>query len=75
MINTLEDNFRHVIADIRPQKLQKVVEIWSYRLKYIGINPNGYLPKLILKHNNKPLFYNQAKLSTTTLNYMRINLS
>ncbi|GFU49137.1 hypothetical protein TNCV_573741 [Trichonephila clavipes] len=31
----LEDNIRHVIADIRPQMLEKVIENWTSRLDYI----------------------------------------
>ncbi|GFW20662.1 uncharacterized protein TNCV_1048851 [Trichonephila clavipes] len=31
----LEDNIRRVIADIRPQMLEKVIENWTSRLDYI----------------------------------------
>ncbi|GFX58349.1 putative transposable element [Trichonephila clavipes] len=31
----LEDNIRRVIADIRPQLLEKVIENWTSRLDYI----------------------------------------
>ncbi|GFX73771.1 putative transposable element [Trichonephila clavipes] len=31
----LEDNIRRVIADIRPQMLEKVIENWTFRLDYI----------------------------------------
>ncbi|GFV64744.1 hypothetical protein TNCV_3275151 [Trichonephila clavipes] len=35
MLDHLEDNIRRVIADIRPQMLEKVIEIWTSRLDYI----------------------------------------
>ncbi|GFS66530.1 DUF4817 domain-containing protein [Trichonephila clavipes] len=34
-LDHLEDNIRRVIADIRPQMLEKVVENWTSRLDYI----------------------------------------
>ncbi|GFU66315.1 putative transposable element [Trichonephila clavipes] len=34
-LDHLEDNIRPVIADIRPQMLEKVIENWSSRLDYI----------------------------------------
>ncbi|GFV76004.1 transposable element Tc3 transposase [Trichonephila clavipes] len=34
-LDLLEDNIRHVIADIRPQMLEKVIENWTSRLDYI----------------------------------------
>ncbi|GFS78083.1 hypothetical protein TNCV_4548721 [Trichonephila clavipes] len=33
--DNLEDNIRRVIADIRPQMLEKVIENWTSRLDYI----------------------------------------
>ncbi|GFV21739.1 hypothetical protein TNCV_3484361 [Trichonephila clavipes] len=35
MPDHLEDNIRRVIADIRPQMLEKVIENWTSRLDYI----------------------------------------
>ncbi|GFU98105.1 uncharacterized protein TNCV_1491291 [Trichonephila clavipes] len=35
MLAHLEDNIRRVIADIRPQMLEKVIENWTSRLDYI----------------------------------------
>ncbi|GFW39363.1 putative transposable element [Trichonephila clavipes] len=35
MLDHLEDNIRRVIADIRPQMLEKVIENWTPRLDYI----------------------------------------
>ncbi|GFS51812.1 hypothetical protein TNCV_2959161 [Trichonephila clavipes] len=37
-LDHLEDNIRHVIADIRPQMLEKVIENWTSRLDYIRAN-------------------------------------
>ncbi|GFX17805.1 DUF4817 domain-containing protein [Trichonephila clavipes] len=34
-LDHLEDNIRRVIADIRPQRLEKVIENWTSRLDYI----------------------------------------
>ncbi|GFV01355.1 transposon Ty3-I Gag-Pol polyprotein [Trichonephila clavipes] len=34
-LDDLEDNIRRVIADIRPQMLEKVIENWTSRLDYI----------------------------------------
>ncbi|GFX29625.1 putative LOC100569746 [Trichonephila clavipes] len=35
-LDHLEDNIRRVIADIRPQMLEKVIENWTSRLDYIS---------------------------------------
>ncbi|GFW04527.1 hypothetical protein TNCV_878961 [Trichonephila clavipes] len=44
-LDHLEDNIRRVIADIRPQVLEKVIENWTSRLDYIQANvmPQDYL--------------------------------
>ncbi|GFX93827.1 DUF4817 domain-containing protein [Trichonephila clavipes] len=42
----LEDNIHHVIADIRPQMLEKVIENWMSRLDYIRGSP---MPEIIFK--------------------------
>ncbi|GFV93877.1 hypothetical protein TNCV_1811321 [Trichonephila clavipes] len=38
-LDHLEDNIRRVIADIRPQMLEKVIENWTSRLDYIRSQP------------------------------------
>ncbi|GFW50490.1 uncharacterized protein TNCV_2887931 [Trichonephila clavipes] len=38
-LDHLEDNIRRVIADIRPQMLEKVIENWTSRLDYIRDGP------------------------------------
>ncbi|GFU44992.1 hypothetical protein TNCV_4235031 [Trichonephila clavipes] len=38
-LDHLEDNIRRVIADIRPQMLEKVIENWTSRLDKIRAEP------------------------------------
>ncbi|GFV62755.1 DUF4817 domain-containing protein [Trichonephila clavipes] len=45
-LDHLEDNIRRVIADIRPQMLEKVIENWTSRLNYIRASP---MPEIIFK--------------------------
>ncbi|GFX83568.1 uncharacterized protein TNCV_325171 [Trichonephila clavipes] len=45
----LEDNIRRVIADIRPQMLEKVIENWTCRLDYIRASRGIPMPEIILK--------------------------
>ncbi|GFW77203.1 transposable element Tc3 transposase [Trichonephila clavipes] len=45
----LEDNIRRVIADIRPQMLEKVIENWTFRLDYIRASRGSYMPEIIFK--------------------------
>ncbi|GFX25183.1 putative transposable element [Trichonephila clavipes] len=45
-LDHLEDNIRRVIADIRPQMLEKVIENWTSRLDYIRGSP---MPEIIFK--------------------------
>ncbi|GFX22838.1 hypothetical protein TNCV_2605801 [Trichonephila clavipes] len=45
-LDHLEDNIHRVIADIRPQMLEKVIENWTSRLDYIRASP---LPEIIFK--------------------------
>ncbi|GFV83376.1 putative DD41D transposase [Trichonephila clavipes] len=46
-LDHLEDNIRRVIADIRPQMLEKVIENWTSRLDYIR-GSRGKLMLIIL---------------------------
>ncbi|GFY00948.1 hypothetical protein TNCV_1363541 [Trichonephila clavipes] len=41
-LDHLEDNIRRVIADIRPQMLEKVIENWTSRLDYIRANRGSF---------------------------------
>ncbi|GFX48850.1 putative LOC100569746 [Trichonephila clavipes] len=48
-LNHLEDNIRRVIADIRPQMLEKVIENWPSRLDYIRAGRGSPMPEIIFK--------------------------
>ncbi|GFY12478.1 putative DD41D transposase [Trichonephila clavipes] len=48
-LDHLEDNIRRVIADIRPQMLEKVIENWTSRLDYIRPSRGSYMPEIIFK--------------------------
>ncbi|GFV69307.1 DUF4817 domain-containing protein [Trichonephila clavipes] len=45
----LEDNISRVIADIRPQMLEKVIENWTSRLDYIRASRGSHMPEIIFK--------------------------
>ncbi|GFU88175.1 hypothetical protein TNCV_845681 [Trichonephila clavipes] len=48
-LDHLEDNIRRVIADIRPQMLEKVSENWTSRLDYIRASRGSPMPEIIFK--------------------------
>ncbi|GFX03274.1 DNA-directed RNA polymerase subunit [Trichonephila clavipes] len=48
-LDHLEDNIRHVIADRRPQMLEKVIENWTSRLDYIRASRSSPMPEIIFK--------------------------
>ncbi|GFS85937.1 hypothetical protein TNCV_1219351 [Trichonephila clavipes] len=48
-LDHLEDNIRRVIADIRPQMLEKVIENWTSRLDYIRASRDSRMPEIIFK--------------------------
>ncbi|GFU63743.1 hypothetical protein TNCV_3321401 [Trichonephila clavipes] len=48
-LDYLEDNIRRVIADIRPQMLEKVIENWTSRLDYIRASRGSRMPEIIFK--------------------------
>ncbi|GFT25420.1 hypothetical protein TNCV_182461 [Trichonephila clavipes] len=48
-LDHLEDNIRRVIADIRPQMLEKVIENWTSRLDYIRASRGSPMPEMIFK--------------------------
>ncbi|GFW24738.1 uncharacterized protein TNCV_1960061 [Trichonephila clavipes] len=48
-LDYLEDNIRRVIADIRPQMLEKVIENWTSRLDYIRASRGSHMPEIIFK--------------------------
>ncbi|GFU35419.1 transposable element Tc3 transposase [Trichonephila clavipes] len=49
MLDHLEDNIRRVIADIRPQLLEKGIENWTSRLDYIRASRGSPMPEIIFK--------------------------
>ncbi|GFT98383.1 transposable element Tc3 transposase [Trichonephila clavipes] len=51
-LDHLENNIRRVIADIRPQMLEKVIENWTSRLDYIRASRGSHMPKIIFKMEN-----------------------
>ncbi|GFW48048.1 putative LOC100569746 [Trichonephila clavipes] len=48
-LDHLEENIRRVIADIRPQMLEKVIENWTSRLDYIRASCGSPMPEIIFK--------------------------
>ncbi|GFV72398.1 putative DD41D transposase [Trichonephila clavipes] len=48
-LDHLEDNIQSVIADIRPQMLEKVIENWTSRLDYIRASRGRHIPEIIFK--------------------------
>ncbi|GFV60281.1 hypothetical protein TNCV_3469171 [Trichonephila clavipes] len=48
-LDHLEDNIRRVIAGIRPQMLEKVIENWTSRLDYIRASRGSPMPEIIFK--------------------------
>ncbi|GFU86159.1 uncharacterized protein TNCV_368171 [Trichonephila clavipes] len=48
-LDHLEDNIRRVIADTRPQMLEKVIENWTSRLDSIRASRGSPMPEIIFK--------------------------
>ncbi|GFW87608.1 DUF4817 domain-containing protein [Trichonephila clavipes] len=48
-LDHLEDNICRVIADIRPQMLEKFIENWTSRLDYIRASRGSPIPEIIFK--------------------------
>ncbi|GFW61097.1 uncharacterized protein TNCV_4873071 [Trichonephila clavipes] len=48
-LDLLEDNIRRIIADIRPQMLEKVIENWTSRLDCIRASRGSPMPEIIFK--------------------------
>ncbi|GFV70912.1 uncharacterized protein TNCV_111321 [Trichonephila clavipes] len=48
-LDHLEDNIRRVIADIRRQMLEKVIENWTSRLDSIRTSRGSHMPEIIFK--------------------------
>ncbi|GFW17075.1 histone-lysine N-methyltransferase SETMAR [Trichonephila clavipes] len=72
-LDPLEDNIRLVIADIRPQILEKVIENWTSRLDYIRASRGSPMPEIIFKifhivvyHSGKYLAFRNTSIKPTT---------
>ncbi|GFV11915.1 uncharacterized protein TNCV_109631 [Trichonephila clavipes] len=48
-LDHLEDNIGPVIANIRPQMLEKVIENWTSRLDYIRASRGSHMPEITFK--------------------------
>ncbi|GFX97684.1 transposable element Tc3 transposase [Trichonephila clavipes] len=48
-LDHLEDNIRRVIADIRLEMLEKVIENWTSRLDYLRASRGSPMPEIIFK--------------------------
>ncbi|GFT67448.1 uncharacterized protein TNCV_2360611 [Trichonephila clavipes] len=48
-LDHLEDKIHRVIADIRPQMLEKIIENWTSRLDYIRASRGSPMPEIIFK--------------------------
>ncbi|GFV21986.1 transposable element Tc3 transposase [Trichonephila clavipes] len=48
-LDHLEHNIRRVIADMRPQMLEKVIENWTSRLDYIRASRSSHMTDFIFK--------------------------
>ncbi|GFU47455.1 hypothetical protein TNCV_4217741 [Trichonephila clavipes] len=48
-LDHLDDNIRRIIADLRPQMLEKVIENWTSRLDYIRASRGSHIPEIIFK--------------------------
>ncbi|GFS90809.1 DUF4817 domain-containing protein [Trichonephila clavipes] len=63
-LDHLEDNIRRVIADIRPQMLEKVIENWTSRLDYIRASRGSHMPEIIFKITMR---YDMALMDTSSV--------
>ncbi|GFV39115.1 putative DD41D transposase [Trichonephila clavipes] len=76
-LDHLEDNIRRVIADIRPQMLEKVIENWTSRLDYIRASRGSPMPEIIFKIAPDKallvkLFYMNEESATIALRKFRV---
>ncbi|GFW25648.1 DUF4817 domain-containing protein [Trichonephila clavipes] len=61
-LDHLEDNIRRVIADIRPQMLEKVIENWTSRLDYIRASRGSPMPEIIFKMKYHKIIFRIKKI-------------
>ncbi|GFY10996.1 transposable element Tc3 transposase [Trichonephila clavipes] len=60
-LDYLEHNIRRVIADIRPQMLEKVIENWTSSLDYIRASRGSPMPEIIFKMEGGRSCQDQAR--------------
>ncbi|GFT59011.1 hypothetical protein TNCV_186131 [Trichonephila clavipes] len=60
-LDPLEDNIRRVIADIRPQMLEKIIENWTSRLDYIRASRGSPMPEILFEMNKNDHRHNPLK--------------
>ncbi|GFW67673.1 putative LOC100569746 [Trichonephila clavipes] len=61
-LDHLEDNIRRVIADIRPQMLEKVIENWTSRLDYIRASQGSHMPEIMFKMQCHKIIFRIKKI-------------
>ncbi|GFW72249.1 uncharacterized protein TNCV_702861 [Trichonephila clavipes] len=61
-LDHLEDNIRRVIADIRLQMLEKVIENWTSRLDYIRAYRGHAMPEIIFKMQCHKIIFRIKKI-------------
>ncbi|GFT11552.1 retrovirus-related Pol polyprotein from transposon RE1 [Trichonephila clavipes] len=64
-LDDLEDNIRRVIADIRPQMLEKVIENLTYRLDYIRASRGSPMPEIIFKISHEFVLLSGQDINVT----------
>ncbi|GFV29294.1 retrovirus-related Pol polyprotein from transposon 17.6 [Trichonephila clavipes] len=67
-LDHLEDNIRRVIADIRPQMLEKVIENWTFRLVFIRSSRGSPMPEIIFKMGDSRLCVDYRQLNRKLVN-------
>ncbi|GFT32341.1 DDE_3 domain-containing protein [Trichonephila clavipes] len=74
-LDHLEDNIHRVIADIRPQMLEKVIENWTSRLANIRARRGSHMPEIIFKMQCHKIIFRLKKLcqsNNTSLFYCNL---
>ncbi|GFY08780.1 putative transposable element [Trichonephila clavipes] len=75
-LDHLEDNIRRVIADIRPQMLEKVIENWTSRLDYTWASRCSHMPEIIFKMECHKIIFrikkNSCQSNNTSLFYFNL---
>ncbi|GFU16504.1 DUF4817 domain-containing protein [Trichonephila clavipes] len=72
-LDHLEDNMHRVIADIRPQMLEKVIENWTSRLDYIRASRASHMPEIIFKIRLSESNREESEESADEINNIPVN--